>query len=103
MPRQRQLIPLLAALLVIQGLVGVLPHQHRSDPVGGQALQAPLSNDEAHCCLACSVHAPAVDRSTEFGVATGLAMAAAVAIDRGSSVAFSVFSASSPRGPPRVV
>jgi hypothetical protein len=99
----RRLLPLLAAVLVIQGLVSVLPHQHRSVPVDGPALQLPSSNGAVHDCFACSIHAPAVDLSVEFRVATGLAAAPLVAFDRRSSVTFSVLSPSSPRGPPRFV
>jgi len=97
---RRLLFPLLAAMLVIQGFVGAVPHQHGTAPVDGQELQAPSPNDVVHRCLACSVHAPAVDYSVGFSVATGLAAAAAVATDHPTSLPLSIVATSSPRGPP---
>jgi hypothetical protein len=56
----RTLIPVLALVLVFQGTVAALPHDHGcATGSAGDALVAP-STVEAHgSCLACSAHAPA--------------------------------------------
>lgn len=105
-----RLIPLLVAVLVIQGLVGAVPHTHRPemaaegpapDAVGAVAFNC--VTDESHHCLACSVHAPVVEQAAEFGIATGLSSTISVAIDGESSEPLFLLTSASPRGPPRVV
>jgi len=100
---RRRLIPLVVAVLVVQGLVAVVPHQHRTPPVDGQDARVPFSNAVVHDCFACSIHAPAVDLAAAFGVATGSAVAPLIAVGRGSRITLPVLSPSSPRGPPVVV
>lgn len=103
MPYRRRLIPLLAVILVIQSLVGVVPHQHRSTAMDGQVLQTLASTDGAHHCLACSVHAPVVEPAAELDGENGLDTTVAMPADHPSSVALSILASAGPRGPPWIV
>jgi hypothetical protein len=63
----RRLTPLLAAILVIQGVVGMAPHDHDPTTVvigSGAGLKAQSSIDSSHGCLACSVHAPVIEQTS---------------------------------------
>jgi len=99
----RQLIPLLAVMLLIQDLVAVVPHQHLSVTTGGQALRMLTSIDGAHDCLACSVHAPVVEPAAELGSETSRAATVAIAAEHGSRVVLSILASAGPRGPPWIV
>ncbi len=110
MSRHRHLIPLLVAVLVIQGLVAVVPHTHGSDMAGMGPASGSIgvvvssgAEDGSHQCLACSVHAPLVEPGPEFVLVASEAPTPTVASDRGSNVAPSFHASASPRGPPRVV
>jgi hypothetical protein len=100
----RTLIPVLALVLVFQGTVAALPHDHGCATAStGDALVAP-STVEAHGgCLACSPHAPAVVTASSSG-ALGCADQQAVAVGGDGCGAIvvetSVFDS---RGPPSVV
>ncbi len=110
MPRRRHLIPLLVAILVIQGLAGVVPHTH--GPAGFGAEVSPAESgvitsqdarEASHDCLACSVHTPVVEPAAESGPATKSAVVSTVLVVDGSGDALSTLSPTHPRGPPRVV
>jgi len=102
MLRHRRLIPLLAAVLVIQSLVAVLPHTHGS-AANGQVWQASSHIGATHHCLACSVQAPVVEPIAEVGGAACLATTILVSIDCKTSNVLSIDSTASPRGPPWIV
>ena len=99
---RRGLLSLLAAALVLQGVLAVVPHDHGPLCVDGPTFELPDSFDAPHHCLACSVHAPTA------AVVAGIAMAwseigTAPVVAR---LPIGVFSApvesSAPRGPPLV-
>ena len=102
MLHRRRLVPLLAAVLVIQNLVAVLPHTHGST-VDGQAWQASSPVDATHHCLACSVHAPVVEPTADFGGVAGSTITIPISAEGRPSDVFSILSNASPRGPPRIV
>jgi hypothetical protein len=107
-PRSR-LIPLLVAVLVVQGLVGVVPHTHG---IGGHETEVPQADrflaphgfsEVTHDCLACSVHAPAVDSATDRGLIHRDETTAPSTVDRRSVSALSVNRTDNPRAPPWIV
>ena len=111
MPRTRRLIPLLAAVLVIQGLVGVLPHTHEIGGVGTEdgfsqavGIVTPHgASDASHDCLACLVHAPDVESAADRGIVHGVVLAATAPVIRWSISILSNHKTANPRAPPRIV
>jgi hypothetical protein len=102
----RRLIPLLAAVLVIQGVVGVAPHDHDPSTVvvgSGAGLKAQSSIDSSHGCLACSVHAPVIEpASVDQDVPTSSFVDVFRNIDE-TLLAERTDGPPAPRGPPGVV
>jgi len=111
MTSHRRLIPLLVAVLVIQGLVAVLPHTHGcgDGETGIGNVQAagietpPRISNSAHACLACSVHAPMVEAAADRGVVHGIERASTIAVVRWSISVLSSHQNVNPRAPPRIV
>ena len=95
--------------MVIQGLVGVLPHTHSCGAVVTEASQATgvvASGGVSltgHDCLACSVHAPMVDAAADRGVVHGTERAATVPVFRWSVSVLSSHQTANPRAPPWIV
>jgi len=102
MLRRNRLIPLLAAVLVIQSLAAALPHTHAS-VVDDEAWRTASPIETAHHCLACSVQTPVVEPTAEVGGSASLTIAIQVSVGRGSSDVLSIVVSTSPRGPPRIV
>jgi len=109
MPQLRRLIPLLVGAMVIQGLVGVLPHTHGCGAIFTEASQATgvvASGGGSligHDCLACSLHAPMVDAAADRGVVHGIERASTVPVVRWSISVLSSQQISNPRAPPWIV
>lgn len=101
-----RLIPLLAAVLLIQGVAAVAPHHH--DPstvvIGGYVgLTALASLDGPHSCLACSVHTPEIEQaSLDQSISKTAFVGVFRTIDE-SLRAERTDGSASPRGPPAVV
>ena len=82
MPHPRRLIPLLVTALVIQGLVGVVPHTHRTGGLEAEVARADSglitiyeTDESAHDGLACSVHARMVEAAASRGIVHGVVQA----------------------------
>ena len=99
----RRLIPLLVAVLAIQGLVALVPHEHASVTTEGQGLQARPSAGDPHRCFACSVLAPAVEQAPAAEFASAVTRTAAKMVDSATSDLLSEPALSGPRGPPRII
>jgi len=110
MPRHRRLIMLLVAVLVIQGLVGVVPHRHGPSGVGAEVSQAHSGvvtsrgvSDASHDCLGCSVYAPVVESAADRGLVHGVEEASLAPVVRWSISVLSPHQTANPRAPPRIV
>jgi hypothetical protein len=99
MANRRRLIVVLAAFLVINGLVAVLPHEH-GPAKSGQNWRTPLSIDATHHCLACSVHSPDLEPAAEFGHPARSVSMSPVVVKPGSRDVLPVPRSAGPRGPP---
>ena len=109
MTSRSRLIPLFVAVLVIQGLVGVVPHTHG---FGGHGtgfsraegvLAPPAISDATHDCLACSVHAPVFQSATDRGLIHRVEKTSPATVDRWPISALSLSRTASPRAPPWIV
>ncbi len=110
MSRYRRLIPLLAVVLVIQGLAGVVPHTHRAGEFGTETSQAEGSviisqdtEDASHDCLACSIHAPVFETAGDRGLVHGVVQASPAPAVQWSISVLSLHQIANPRAPPRIV
>ena len=106
MTSRSRLIPLLVAALVVQGLVGVVPHTHG---IGGHETGVPQAerflalhgiSDATHSCLACSVHAPVVESATDRGLIHRVERTSPATVDRRSVSALALNRIANPRAPP---
>ncbi|MCU0304709.1 MAG: hypothetical protein MUC56_11700 [Thermoanaerobaculales bacterium] len=97
-------ISALALILVFQGAVAVLPHDHGwSKAAAGDAILTPSAEDGHRACLACTSHAPA---AVAAAATTALDSARVEVVAGGADGGDAVLSESSafdPRGPPQVV
>jgi len=110
MPHPRRLIPLLVTALVIQGLVGVVPHTHRTGGLEAEVARADSglitiyeTDESAHDCLACSVHAPMVEAAASRGIVHGVEQAYSAPVIQWSISILSPHRTANPRAPPRIV
>jgi hypothetical protein len=100
MRSHRVLIPLLAAVLVLQGMVAVAPHQHGPARPETPEINEFVPSQETHQCLACAVHVPLIEPATGSGfipVTTVVSAATSVGPDDVTVAEPSPFG---PRGPP---
>jgi hypothetical protein len=106
--RSRCLTFVLAAALVVQGLVAAIPHQHGPTvlvvgPVegDGNAITAVVAVETPHRCLACSVHAPVVAPTPDFESLSGIGRSTPVSVHPQQSNRLLDCGVIPPRGPPR--
>jgi len=110
MTTSRRLIPILAAVLVIQGLVGVLPHTHGHRGAGseisgvdGSIVSALGVSGPPHDCLACSIHAPVFESAANQRFVHAVEQASPTSVVQWSITILALNQTANPRAPPRIV
>ena len=99
----RRLIPVLVALLVLQGGLAVLPHQHGHAAANGPELTVDSTHGTAHDCLACSIHAPAMEGSEGSPTDAGFSNVVVASVYDPPIFGAAQRGNASPRGPPSIV
>jgi hypothetical protein len=100
----RVLIPVLSFVLVFQGTVAALPHDHGGSAASaGEALVAPSAVEAHGGCLACSAHAPAAVAASSSSALDCADHRPVVTGGDGCDPVPAETSAFDPRGPPSVV
>jgi len=100
----RTLVPVLALVLVFQGTVAALPHDHGcAAGSAGDALVAPSAVEAHGGCLACSVHAPAAIEASSSNALDCADHRSVFTGGGGCDAINAETSVFDPRGPPVVV
>ena len=99
----RKLTPVLVVFLLLRGGLAVLPHQHSHAETQGPELTVVSADGARHDCLACSIHAPAMEGSEGPSSDAGFTDVCSASVDAPPVLGAALVGDASPRGPPSIV